>query len=1044
MTVGSALRLGLATGVLAAAVAGAAELPGGPTSPAEVRVMSLPGQPTVLTIQTTTKATVDDRTPGAHPPVDNQGAASVGETFADEITIVLRGAAASREAAIDVADALVSTVRLFPDPAGTKISVFVRQPVTYAITRPSATGAVTLTLRPRTVAAATPAKPGERRPARPKPEQGEDEVAVDAAELTYEQEGNVLVARGGVTLTRGATTLRADEVRYDRTRSIAQAHGNVVLVDPEATVEGDAATLNLSDETGAIEGVQADMKQSPYRLTAGHVEKRGGPCYGIKDGVFTTCRCGGVERPSWTIAAEETDITVNGVGIARGATFRVNDVPVLYSPYLPFPANTDRESGLLMPRVGYSNRRGFLYEQPMFWAIDKSSDLTVTPVLETAARVGIIGNYRYAWSLQSGGTFTGAYFNEHIGGNPHPLTNIQREPEESPTDRWVVAGRHRTRFGDTGQLYLDVLRVSDDNLLREVRSFASNVSTDIQIRSTRYTRSRLGVLETWAGGAVQADATAYQDLIDPQRFSLDRLPRIAAEHSIPLLNGLAVARLPGEAVNFQRDVGYDGLRLDLAPELFVPFKLSRYLFGGVRGQVRETAYHLTDDQQMALVVPTGNIVSAFRRTDALGDLSTDHTREIGQVEGRIATELARVFSFPYFGLDRIRHSIEPEVQYLFVPQVGRDVFERRLPSCLLNPNVPSAGFFRGAVPGRNCDATLFAESYLFDEVDAINRRNFVSYGVTTRILGRVGGTTEVAETAEPATAPVTSAVSGPEAEDVDVEDEDEDLEAIETIDPDTIPQGLPASAIPPFNAPRKGAQKGAVTTASRELMRASLLQGYDISRELAGRSHLSDVDAQLRITPVDWLGVSYNTTFDIEERKTLAQSVGLVLREPWWAPTPGRPSFQAPSSIGVAYRFVAGGINEDLPKGSAEEQFFRNTAVEGIDGTLYLRAGDYVGFGFLARYALSPTLGTENNKTVTFGPRFLERDYFVRFTSPCACWAVEFGVSDRADTGEVTTRVQLALYGLGSFGQAPGRGFAGLAGLQGLGFRRPTALGREY
>jgi LPS-assembly protein len=1040
MTVGHALRLGLATSLLAAAVARAVELPAGPTSPAEVRVMSLPGQPTVLTIQTTPKATVDDRTPGAHPPVDAQGAASVGETFTDEVTFLLRGSTTSREAAIEVTDALVSTVRLFPDPAGTKIAVFVRQPVTYSIARPTATGAVVVTLRPRTVAAAAPAKTGERRPAKPKAPQGEEgEVAVDAAEIQYEQEGNIVIARGGVTLTRGATTLRADEVRYDRTRSIAEAHGNVVLVDPEATVEGDAATLNLTDETGAIENVQADMRESPYRLNAGHVEKRGGPCYGITNGVFTTCRCGGIERPSWTIAAQETDITVGGVGVAKGATFRVNDVPVLYTPYLLFPVNTERQSGLLMPRLGYSNRRGFIYEQPIYWAIDKSSDATLTPVLETAARVGVIGNYRYAWSLKSSGTFTGGYFNEHIGGNPEPLTPITLEPEVSPTNRWVVAGRHRTRFSDTGQLYLDVLRISDDNLLREVRSFASNVSTDIQIRSTRYTRSDLGVLDTWAGGAVQADAIAYQDLIDPQRFSLDRLPRIAAEHSIPLLGGIAVARLPGEAVNFQRSLGYDGLRLDLAPELFVPFRLNRFLFGGVRGQLRETAYHLTDDQQVAFVAPTGNIAPAFRRTDVFGDLSSDHTREIGQVQGRIATEIARVFKVAFFGLDRIRHSIEPEVQYLFVPQVGRDIFQQKLPSCLLNPDVPSAGLRPGAVPGRNCDATLFAESYLFDEVDAINRRNFISYGVTSRILGRSGAVPEATAAPQPVAASAASAVSGPEAEDVDVdvEDENEDLEAIETIDPDTVPQGLPASAIPPFTAPRKGARQGPVTTASRELVRASLLQGYDVSRELGGRSHLSDIDGQLRITPVDWLGLSYNTSVDIERGKTIAQAVGLVLREPWWAPTPGRPTFQAPSSVGIAYRFISGDINKNknLPP---------TDSVEGIDGTLYLRAGDYVGFGFLARYSLSPTTEVKNGVVKTFDQRFLERDYFVRLTSPCNCWAVEFGVSDRADTGEVTTRVQLALYGLGSFGQGPGRGFAGLAGLQSLGVRRPTALGRDY
>jgi LPS-assembly protein len=1014
--------------------------------------MSLPGQPTVLTIQTTSEATIDDRTPGAHPPADGLGAASVGETFSDEVSFVVRGPTPSRPSEIDVADALVSTVKMFPDRAGTQVTIFVRQPVTYSIARPTATGAIAVTLRPRTIAAPAPARPGERRPARPKPAPGtEDQVAVDAAELSYDQQGDVLIARGGVTLTRGDTTLRADEVRYDRTHSTAEAHGHVVLVDPDATVEGDAASLDLTDETGWIDDVQADMSQSPYRLTAGHVEKKGGPCYSVKNGVFTTCRCGGVEGPSWTIRAEQTDVTLGGVGIAKDATFRVNDVPVLYMPYLLFPANTDRQTGFLLPRVSYSNRRGFVYEQPFFWAIDKSSDATITTDVETAARLGVIANYRYIWSKRSSGAFTGGYFNEHIGGAPEPLTPIAREPEASPENRWVVAGRHRTKFGDDGHLYLDVLRVSDDNLLREVRSFASNVSTDIQVRSTRYTRSRLGVLQTWAGGAVQADMSAYQDLIDPQRFSLDRLPRVAAEHSIPLLGGLAVARLPAETVNFQRSVGYDGLRVDLAPELYVPFRLSRYLFGGVRGNLRETAYHLTNTKQVALVFPdpnspnTAGVVSDFRTTSVLPALKADHTREIGQVDGRVASELARVFSFPFFGLDRIRHSIEPEVQYLFVPQVGRGIFEKKLRSCFINPDVPKAGLFPGAHPGRNCDATLFAESYLFDEVDAINRRNFISYGVTTRILGRVGAPVG-AESPEPAVTLGTSDLAGigPDLDDDDEGDEDEDLGAIESIDPDTLPQGLPASAVPPFTRPRKG-QSPTVTTASRELVRASLLQGYDISRDLAGRSHLSDIDASIRITPVDWLGFAYNQTVDIENARTLARSVGLVLREPWWHPAPGRPSFQSPSSIGVSYRFVDEGLNASLPQGTAEEQFFRNSKVEGIDGTLYVRVGDYVGLGFLARYALTPTTGLDDNdKPAVFGPRFLERDYFVRFTSPCNCWAVEFGVSDRADTGEVTTRVQLALYGLGSFGQGAGRGFSGLSGLQGLGLRRPTALGRDY
>jgi len=139
MTVGCALRWSLAV-CLVATGAGAVETVA-PSSPAEVRVLSLPGQPTVVTVQGAPESQVDDRTPGAHPAADGQGAASIGETFSDEITFLVRGTPASRPAAIEVSDALVSTVRLFPERGGTQVVVFVRQPVSYSITRPSATSA---------------------------------------------------------------------------------------------------------------------------------------------------------------------------------------------------------------------------------------------------------------------------------------------------------------------------------------------------------------------------------------------------------------------------------------------------------------------------------------------------------------------------------------------------------------------------------------------------------------------------------------------------------------------------------------------------------------------------------------------------------------------------------------------------------------------------------------------------------------------------------------------------------------------------------------
>jgi hypothetical protein len=107
--------------------------------------------------------------------------------------------------------------------------------------------------------------------------------------------------------------------------------------------------------------------------------------------------------------------------------------------------------------------------------------------------------------------------------------------------------------------------------------------------------------------------------------------------------------------------------------------------------------------------------------------------------------------------------------------------------------VPAPGF----EPGRNCGARLFAESYLFDEVDAIRRRNFVSYGITTRILGRFGdGPVETA--ADEAEGPAIA------LDDEDDEDDAAGDEAIDTIDPDTLPQPA-GSGDPALRGPAQAA-----------------------------------------------------------------------------------------------------------------------------------------------------------------------------------------------------------------------------------------------
>ncbi len=1017
-------------GVVAAVVLAVVTGAGAADGPVEVRVSSEGDAVTTVVIRARPKVAVEDRTPGAKPATSGQGAASTGTTFSGELNVFLRGFSHARSVAVDVGDALVSVVRLNPEEDGTTVGVFVRQPVDYTVTRPSPLGDVRIEMRSRRRPLALTQRRSGVRSVRPK-STGDGEVAVDAEFLSYDRDTDTLTARGGVTLMRADTTLTADELLYDRTNGIVEARGHVVLTDPEATVEGDFAHLNLEDESGWIESATADLQASNYIVRAGKLEKLGGPRYSIAKGVFTTCECGGLEKPSWSIACRQTDVKLQGAGVARGVTFRVKDVPVFYFPYLVFPANTERQSGFLMPRVGYSNHRGVQYEQPFYWAIDKSQDATVALDIETEARLGIIGEYRYSLSPRTRGAFTAAYYNEQIRGKTRGTVKDPGVPADIPTDRFAIAGRHTQPFYLKSKFYLDMFAVSDDLFLREINNFSFSAKDDLALRSTRYTTSRVGLYKGWQGGLLWGETAYNQDLIDEQDFALQRLPRVEGEHSKPLLDGLLVGRLAGTAVNYQRDEGFDGVRADIAPDVMVPFRMGRVLNGSVTGRVRETLYQMTNRDQVESVVPDPGfgLRSLFRTTSNASRLDETRNRELAEVRARTGSEVSRVFDFRLFGLEKLKHTIEPEVQYLYVPTAGPSTSIRRV---RIDPGSATATLCNrlpggSTDPADGCSVTIFRRPYLFDEVDAINHRNFFSYGLTTRLLGRA---------APPAVAPSPPpAEETPEIETTDGEALDSDEDAADTLDSDVFPQGLPVAAVPLVVGPPAPGAAPAGPPAPRELARATVLHGYDVSRKLVGDSHQSDVDLGLRVTPVDYLGMSFNTTVSLEKSALRGASVGAFVREPWWTPPPALAGLQNATTAGISYHYIQDSVNDSIDPSAGGSSFLRTPGVNEIDAALYLRLGDYLGFTFLSRYDLNTT-ALANGKEL--GPHFLERNYLVRLISRCNCWVLEAGVSDKTNPDERIFRVQFTLVGLGSFGKTPAaRNYIGFAPLQELGFRRP-------
>lgn len=523
----------------------------------------------------------------------------------------------------------------------------------------------------------------------------EDEpVEVEAQTLTYEEESDTVTASGDVVVTKGQTKVTADSVGVNRTTNAVNAKGNVVVTDPQGTIEADALQFEMDDETGLISNGTVRLPRHQYTITGKTLQKSFGQTYHVEDGAITTCQCDDPKQADWRIGAKTLDLTRRGRGVVQGGTFRVRDLPVFYLPYGIFPVQTDRQSGLLFPKNGFSSKRGFQWEQPFFWAINKSHDVTITTDVETAARIGILGEYRYAPNRNTEGHLIASYFNEEIRG---PAST------RSPVDRWSLTGTHRQLLSNDSHLYGDFFFVGDDRFLREMNVPFYAGADDVELRSQRWTRSRAGGVKTWQHAMLRADSFYFQDLRGDDDYAFHVLPTIQFQTSRWLWNERLEAGLRVEGANFFREKGYYGQRFDIAPWVSLPFSLGGYVFGSLKAIGHETLYHMSSREQ------------GQPELDSIQRLDWNTTRETVELRADIRSRLSRVFTVNWGSLQKIKHVVEPHVSYTYVPVVDQN-------------DLP-----------------------LFDGLDRINRRSLFAYGVSNRLLGKFTASPQEVAAGAPAT-----------------------------------------------------------------------------------------------------------------------------------------------------------------------------------------------------------------------------------------------------------------------------------------------------
>ncbi|MBI5049089.1 MAG: LPS-assembly protein LptD, partial [Deltaproteobacteria bacterium] len=201
----------------------------------------------------------------------------------------------------------------------------------------------------------------------------DEPIEITADSLTYDKSKDTYYAEGHVLMVQGKSSIRADKMTVDMNASHATAYGNVEAVDEGGnTLKGDNLELNIDTKVGVVMNGKMFFKEGNLHVTGEEIKKTGNQSYSAHKGIFTTCDCEADESPAWSFYSTDADVTLGKYLTAWNTLFYIKRSPVFYFPYLIFPVKTERETGFLPPRVGYSQVRGFKIDNSFFWAISES------------------------------------------------------------------------------------------------------------------------------------------------------------------------------------------------------------------------------------------------------------------------------------------------------------------------------------------------------------------------------------------------------------------------------------------------------------------------------------------------------------------------------------------------------------------------------------------------------------------------------------------------------------------------------------------------
>ena len=527
-----------------------------------------------------------------------------------------------------------------------------------------------------------------------------------AEKISYDEKTDQYFARGNAVISRLDKKLESDFIRFDHKSLRGFAKGNVILTSGVDKLYGDQMEIDLNTQTGTLYNGSIFLKDNHFHIKGNKIQKSGESTYTIDSASITTCDG---DNPAWKITGKNLNVTIEGYGFANNAVLWTKKIPILYTPFIAFPVKTKRQSGLLTPEIGSSDRKGTEYTQPVFWSINKNSDATFYE--HYMSRRGNQLGFEYRYVIDDVSKWTVKYDFLHDKKIDDGKSDSSDDWGYDDDGQDILRPNHdrywfrmkldqAVPFGFFAKLDLDI--VSDQDYLKEFkdgytgfrnteRYFDKTFNRELDDYDDPVRVNRLNLNKSWSKYSINAEARWYDNVIARRWQDTD-----TTLHKLPYL-GFDVSKkqfyktpfywnLDSEYTYFFSDDGSKGHRTDLHPRFYFPLRFKNYVFLEPSAGLRETSWH----------------IDKFNNNAAEKQKDNSIFRTLYDTKINLSSEIFRVYNINVKNIDRIKHTIRPQIIYDYTPQKPHNKY-------------PS-----------------------FDSIDSIEKENLLTYSIINTFTSRSG------------------------------------------------------------------------------------------------------------------------------------------------------------------------------------------------------------------------------------------------------------------------------------------------------------------